>query len=429
MRRYLSLYLVGLTALLLGLCIVIPILMRLPDIQIPPRRYPVPNAYDHYKRLGDAAYRLRRSDPKLQALLGRSRKLSPTLLNSANEYAYLQRAFGPILKAYRRYLNQPCVVVLEYDLNYPLPELAGFRDMARAERLLMDYELRHRRSSAALERFDSMTRFSQQIRNEGGLIHFLVGIAITSIVMDPITEHFATLDSAALERLVAICRQYEQERVPLVESVQVERYFGLSVIQQLRDDVHSVDWDALGSEPPLSIRVPFIRKLVYPAALKGYDDYTKRVIAETRKPPWQRHAMNPPKSLSARLFVDILSPDFEQIWHKEAMEMARMRLLGCAAAIRLHKWRTGRYPARLEALNLGSMAIDPFTGQPFRYKTDLRKGFLLYSVGQDKRDDGGWRMPDHQTTGGDISLIPYRPSRSAAGSGQSAPPGEPAWLR
>ena len=427
MRRYLSLYLVGLTALLLGLCIVIPMLIRLPDIQIPPRRYPVPNTYDYYKRLGDAASQLRRSDPKLEALLGY--RPSHRRFHNASEYAYLQRAFAPFLKEYRRHLNQPCVVVLEYDLNYPLTELAGFRDMARVERLLMDYELRHGRPFAALERFDSMTRFSQQIRNEGGLVHFLVGIAITSIMTDPITQHFATLDSAALERLVAICRQYEQARMPLVESVQVERYFGLSVIQQLREGTLPIDQDILGSKPPLSIRVPFIRKLVYPAALKGYDDYMKRVIAETRKPPWQRHAVNPPKSLSARLFVDILSPDFEPIWHKEAMEMAQMRLLGCAAAIRLHKLRTGRYPARLEELNLGSMAIDPFTGQPFRYKTDPRKGFLLYSVGQDKRDDSGWRMPDHQTTGGDISVIPYRPSQSATSSGQSALLGEPAWLR
>ncbi len=427
MRRYLPFLLIGITVLLLGLCVVSPLLIRPPDIQIPPRHYPVPNAYDHYKRLGDAAYRVVRSDPKLQALLGY--RPPRHRLHNASKYAYLQRAFAPLLKEYRRHLNQPCVVVLEYDPNYRLPELAGFRDMARVERTLMDYELRHRRPSAALERFDSMTRFSRQIQKEGSPIHFLVGIAITSIVMDPLTEHFATLDSAALERLVATCRRYEQERVPLVESVQVERYFGLSVIQQMRDDVHSVNWDDLDSEPPVLIRIPFVRKLVYPTALKGYDAYMKRVIVETQKPPWQRHAVNPPKSLSARLFVDILSPVFEQIWHKEATEIARMRLLGCAAAIRLHKLRTGRYPARLEELNLGSMAIDPFTGQPFRYKIDPRKGFLLYSVGQDKQDDSGWRMPDHQTTGGDLGLIPYRPPRSAAGSGSGAPLGEPAWLR
>jgi hypothetical protein len=422
MRRYLSTYLMGITLLLLGLCIVSALLIRAPEIKIPPRRYPVPNAYDHYKRVGNAAYRVRRSDPKVQALLdpGQMR----FALQSSSEYAHLQRAFDPLLKGYRSHLNLPCVVVLEYDPHYPFPELVGFRDMARVERLLMDYELRHRRLSAALERFESMTRFSQQIRKEGSLIHFLVGVAITDIVGSPLAEHLATLDPVALERLVAICRRYERERVPLVESVQVERYWGLSVIQHIRDDPHAVDGDASGNKPPILIRVPFLRKFVYPTALKGYDDYMKRGIAETQKPPWQRQSVNPPKSLGARLFVDILSPVFEQIWHKEAREMVQMRLLGCAAAIRLHKLRAGRYPAMLEELNLGSMVIDPFTGQPFRYKTDPRKGFLLYSLGQDGRDDGGWRMPDHQTTGGDLSPIPYRPLRATA-----SPLGEPAWLR
>jgi hypothetical protein len=66
-----------------------------------------------------------------------------------------------------------------------------------------------------------------------------------------------------------------------------------------------------------------------------------------------------------------------------------MRLVGCAAAIRLHKLRTGKYPASLEALQLGEMSIDPFSGKPFVYKTDPRFGFLLYSVSENRVDDGG----------------------------------------
>ncbi len=51
-----------------------------------------------------------------------------------------------------------------------------------------------------------------------------------------------------------------------------------------------------------------------------------------------------------------------------------MRLIGCTAAIRLHKLRTGNYPASLQALQLGEMIIDPFSGKPFVYKTDPRRG-------------------------------------------------------
>jgi hypothetical protein len=63
----------------------------------------------------------------------------------------------------------------------------------------------------------------------------------------------------------------------------------------------------------------------------------------------------------------ILLPVFAQASDKEASEVAIMRLVGCTAAIRLHKLRTGKYPASLEALQLGEMIIDPFSGKPFVY--------------------------------------------------------------
>ena len=50
-----------------------------------------------------------------------------------------------------------------------------------------------------------------------------------------------------------------------------------------------------------------------------------------------------------------------------------------------------KYPERLDALvprSLDRIPLDPFTGQPFHYER-RGEGYLLYSVGQDGRDDGG----------------------------------------
>ena len=82
------------------------------------------------------------------------------------------------------------------------------------------------------------------------------------------------------------------------------------------------------------------------------------------------------------------------------MDHARIRRFMTAVSLALaaHKADTGRYPARLDALApayLKRVPVDFCSGKPFVYK--LRgKGFVLYSVGMNMRDDGGrtWREGD-----------------------------------
>ena len=94
----------------------------------------------------------------------------------------------------------------------------------------------------------------------------------------------------------------------------------------------------------------------------------------------------------------------------EAREIAYARLLGCVAAIRLHKQRTGRYPDSLETLQLGELAIDPFTGAPFVYRVDPQRGFLLYSKGKNRVDDGGVQS-DSLGEQGDLVLLWFPDAR------------------
>jgi hypothetical protein len=127
----------------------------------------------------------------------------------------------------------------------------------------------------------------------------------------------------------------------------------------------------------------------------------------------------------------LLVPVFSPAGEKEASEVATMRLVGCAAAIRLHKLRTGKYPASLEALQLGEMIIDPFSGKPFVYKTDPRFGFLLYSVSQNRVDDGGQSpyggVPEPR---GDLSPVSVRaPDHLKGVRRDQRPLVAPIWLR
>lgn len=429
MRRYLLSCLTVVGLLLLGACLLSYFLLRPPRIEIPPRRYPPNNAYDHYRLIGISVQNLHRADPSLKALL---ENVGRGVSIDADEYTYLRQVYEPLLKEYRRHLDQPSVALLRYEPDYRLPELAGFRDMVRIERALMDYELRHGRTQQAMERFDTVARFSQQIRNEGSLIHFLVGRAILTIVIEPVAQQLPRLDRTALGQVVNTCRRYERERVPLVGSVRVERYWGLSTIKQLYEGrYHAAPSDESGlQDVAILMRMPFLRNAIYTSGVKEYDRYMKQVIAESEKHHWQRKPIPEPEARGlGGILVNILAPVFSQVAEHEAMEQTQMRLLGCAAAIRLHKLRTGRYPARLEELGLGEMIVDPFTGQPFRYKTDPRKGFLLYSVGANRRDEDGRRATARDIRRGDVGVIPYRPRRDSGSSPQKIPLGAPVWLR
>ena len=70
--------------------------------------------------------------------------------------------------------------------------------------------------------------------------------------------------------------------------------------------------------------------------------------------------------------------------------------LGCAiVAVAAERYRRdhGSWPAKIDELKpayIKAVPTDPYDGQPLRYKR-LPDGAVVYSVGPDKRDDGGAR--------------------------------------
>ncbi len=72
-------------------------------------------------------------------------------------------------------------------------------------------------------------------------------------------------------------------------------------------------------------------------------------------------------------------------------------LFGARAALALERYRlaNGRPPAQIAELVpvfLPSLPLDPFDGQPLRYVADDR-GYTFYSVGENRKDDGGQDTP------------------------------------
>ncbi len=85
-------------------------------------------------------------------------------------------------------------------------------------------------------------------------------------------------------------------------------------------------------------------------------------------------------------------PGLEKISFKAARMQAQINLAIVACGLHRYQNEHNNYPDLLINLNprfLSVIPIDPLDGQPLRYKRIGAKQFLLYSVGDDQKDDGG----------------------------------------
>jgi hypothetical protein len=419
------------------LCVGAGVWMMIPPrVEIPPRQYPPNNAYPEYRALGEEIQQRVARDARLQRIQEAIEWNRPI---SAADRAYYLRQMAPFLRRYEQLTRRPSMVTSERDFRADYPELAFTRQLARIDSYFMREELRQRRYRDAIQRAERLTRLADQVRNGGPLIHYLVGVAVHAIALNPIREELPRIqDRAALEALLQLARTYEQKRVPLWKCMEEEYYFGLNTYQQLVTG--RIRPDELAQSPPQSESEAITRRLrgildrfSARTAIPEYRRVMTQIIEDLKQPFGRR-----PKRTEADIEKEVrhplnkvLLPVFANSFEREASEVAVMRLVGCAAAIRLHKLRTGKYPASLEALQLGEMIIDPFSGKPFVYKTDPRFGFLLYSVSRNGVDDGGATVyqgfPDVR---GDLSPVKVPiPERLKGTPPQQLPLVAPIWLR
>jgi hypothetical protein len=404
-----------------------------PKIEIPPRQLPPNNAYDEYRAMAEEMKQRLDADTRFKQIESAIRDGQP--LSAADRAYYLQR-IGPYLRRYQSLTQRPSIVSVERSVHTRLPELPQMRRIAWTEAYLMREELRQKRYRAAIARADRLSRLTEQARNGGPLIHYLVSLAIHSIALRPIREELPRIqDRAALEALLQLARDYEKRRTPLWKCIQEEHYFILSVFQELMDGRTNIDeltGTSTTSQPETPRRGFLPYQLLVKTALPELKGLMTQSVEEAKLPFHQRRPekLDPEKNARHPLNAILISVPFEAS-NKETTEVTLMRLVGCTAAIRLHKLRTGKYPASLEALQLGEMIIDPFSGKPFVYKTDPRFGFLLYSVSQNRVDDGGQStysgVPESR---GDLSPVSVRaPDHLKGVRRDQLPLVAPIWLR
>lgn len=404
-------------------------LYRDPQIEIPTRTYPPDNVYPRYRALGIQMRQQLDKDTRFKQIEAAITSRQPI---AAEDRAYYLRRIEPYLRAYAPLTTQPCKALFNYNIDEQFVELPAMRRLARAEMYLTREAIRRKQYAEALTRVQRVSRLADQVRNGGGLLHYLVGVALNVIAVSPVRETLPELnDRAALAQLLQLAREYEQRRVPLWQAMSEEQYFVLNAYRRVAagEGLPRASSSSEQSQGVERLAALFGRPLVN-LALPEFRRIMRDTIQELQKPFHQRNRKvfeQEPR----QLLNGILLPVYARAPEREVAEVATMRMLGCVAAIRLHKMRTGSYPRSLQELQLGDMAIDPFSGEPFRYRVDPKRGFLLYSVGENRTDEGGATPYNGASEPrGDYAptLVPV-PDHLRGVDPDARPLASPAWLR
>ncbi len=128
-------------------------------------------------------------------------------------------------------------------------------------------------------------------------------------------------------------------------------------------------------------------------------------IKTTELPPHQRQdtvdaiAAELGAKSKFRILPSELLPAFPWLTTEDIRTIARLRTADVALAIQRYRLATGSLPDSLEELvpsYLDAVPKDPFDGKDLRYKK-LDIGFVVYSVGEDGKDDGGVQVSPEET--------------------------------
>ncbi len=106
----------------------------------------------------------------------------------------------------------------------------------------------------------------------------------------------------------------------------------------------------------------------------------------------------------SNIFIRLLTPVFSHLPDSRYRAVVRYDLARVTLALAAFKAEKDEYPAKLAALVPGyikAVPRDVFSDKPVIYKRD-GKGYLLYSVGVNMKDDGG--VEDEATDEGDITV-------------------------
>ncbi|MEP6755795.1 MAG: hypothetical protein ABJA67_09865 [Chthonomonadales bacterium] len=285
----------------------------------------------------------------------------------------VQKILGLIARAQSKPISNPREKMDDTTL---LPEMVEFRNVARILNIKMYVELADGRVNLALDTFASGIKLGYVIQSDV-LIGGLIGVAVDTLVIRRIAQHIPQFSVKDCDRMIATAKEWMRLPDPTISIFQSERTLGISVFEKYKNKPDALidAFNITPKDPNYAISRQFasmgpqaLAPIIADASAllnQGYD----RVIAELKKPAWQRQDVPDYNNATpASTLAGMMMPTMGVAQDRFVQDQAHVQLLGVHAAIRKYRWEHDALPNNLAELKLGDLVIDPFSGQPLVYK-------------------------------------------------------------
>ncbi len=344
---------------------------------------------------------------------------SPTDNAVADVLRVLDR-YGPVLNTLRNAAHERSGNRLnagwEKGMNADFLRMEGLLDLTRILSLRTAALLAVGRSDEALENWMVGFRLCEMLKGEPSLLAGMLRVMMLHLVIAPVWEGVSAHQWTAVQlreldaalRTINLVEEYprflESERVftvSAIESLMAQRSQHRSEGKFLRPFGHEAN-PAKVSYPALLVTAMIPDGWFYQNLVR-INRWHDRAIAESKELP---PAEKPDGNLHLRriwwkfpynflLYAAVVGMGDNRNVALEAQ--AEIELCRVACAIERHYLRTGTAPARLENLvpsELDQLPRDLFSNEPLQYVPREDGSALLYSIGSDRKDDGGSEEAD-----------------------------------
>jgi hypothetical protein len=246
---------------------------------------------------------------------------------------------------------------------------------------------------AAFDDCLQVMRLGKRISRCNFLIEGLLGVAVQGEGLRGLHRMVGSgkATEAELKNLAERLAGFGPELPHPLEAFRAERVIALLVVADL--EKFGPEGTGLGDQDPAKWRAALKPDLVRKNITEAFDEFDQLAA----KPPWIALRPDPaagrgkqpdwdPVSASG-LIPPALPVVVAYANHRVVFDCCRIRI-----ALERFKLANRTYPKDLAALVpacLDAVPVDPYSGQPYRYRLTEKGDFVLWSVGEDLKDDGG----------------------------------------
>ena len=298
---------------------------------------------------------------------------------------------------------------LSKGINAPLPHLAKLRKAAQ----LLSQNAKSQAGKgqmdlAAQSLLDGLS-LARSVEDEPLILSRMIQFASERIIQTGLESILTrkTFSEGQMAVLQAAFREAELG-ISLVRPVAGERSLGIGAFQLPTQE--QLQPMALSQQPPITMDFEAYRKTpVFSADFQFYLDLMEKGLAASALPfPKSLDTLSEWKSQMSEAqskgyhVSALLLPAFESAFERAAECVGRLRIAQAALAVERYRLANNNaVPPALATLVpqfLAQVPADPFDGQPLRYNKTSSTAFVVYSIGQDRQDDGGFPKPPGATT-------------------------------